>query len=124
MVGYLTKYFKTVTSFYFIVPLVLYLSNQVMIYYGVAIAFQRNYLDDLLMMPITLSITLVGLRMIFQDINIKLDYFMVVGMIVLTSFVFEYWLPQQSPKYTADVLDIVCYIIGAIYFLKLLNKPG
>lgn len=95
-----------------------------MIYYGVAIAFQRNYLDDLLMMPITLSITLVGLRMIFQDINIKLDYFMVVGMIVLTSFVFEYWLPQQSPKYTADVLDIVCYIIGAIYFLKLLNKPG
>lgn len=78
----------------------------------------RSYLDDLLLAPLVLPVVLVLMRLIFQNKNLKIDTIMLVGFVVLFSITFELMLPQYSEKYTSDPIDIICYIVGTVFFAK------
>ncbi len=86
------------------------------------IPYVHAYLDDLLAMPVILGITL----QVFKWIHPLKDDFVfsktqvLVGWAYL-SFLFEFLLPKWSSTYTGDILDIVCYGLGAVAFYKLIN---
>ena len=86
------------------------------------IPYVHAYLDDLMAIPVVLGITLQIYRWIHPlkegFIFSKTQVF--VGWLYF-SFLFEFLLPRWSSTYTADVLDVFCYGIGAIAFYKLIN---
>jgi radical SAM superfamily enzyme YgiQ (UPF0313 family) len=90
---------------------------------NIFIPYVHAYLDDLLAMPVILGITL----QVYRWIHPLKDGFtfsktqVFVGWLYF-SFLFEFLLPRWSSTYTADLLDVVCYGIGAIAFYKLINK--
>lgn len=90
---------------------------------GFYILFAHAYLDDLLAMPVVLGITLQVYRWIHPlKENFTFSKAQVVVGWVYFSFLFEFLLPRWSSTYTADILDVLCYGIGAIIFHKLINK--
>ncbi|MCH6233904.1 magnesium citrate secondary transporter [Cognataquiflexum rubidum] len=80
------------------------------------------YLDDLLAMPVVLGITLQVFRWIHPLKNtLVFTKFQVALGWVYFSFLFEYALPKWSHAYMADILDVVCYGIGALIFYNFIN---
>lgn len=73
-------------------------------------------------MPILLSLTLLVIRFIKNNRQILLDKYKILFAVVYVSFVFEYWLPTKSAIYTADVLDVFCYGIGALIFYSIQDR--
>lgn len=108
---------------YFLIACVLFWANQFLEkVMKVFIPYVHAYLDDLLAMPVILGITL----QVFKWIHPLREDFVfnktqvVVGWLYF-SFLFEFLLPRWSSIYTADILDILCYGLGAITFYKLIN---
>ncbi|KOY50838.1 hypothetical protein I602_398 [Polaribacter dokdonensis DSW-5] len=42
----------------------------------------------------------------------------------LYSLIFEFILPQQLTRYTADPIDVILYFLGGFTFYLLQNKPS
>lgn len=92
---------------------------------GVFVPIYHSYGDDLMAMPVVFGICLQamrwwhpsgeGLTFTRKQVLIGLVYF---------SVVFEVFLPLISSNYTADPLDVLCYAIGSLVFLKFMNKPA
>jgi hypothetical protein len=83
----------------------------------------HSYLDDLLAIPVILGITL----QIYQKIHPQRQAFsftptQILVAVLYVSVVFEWVLPQYSTTYTADLLDVVCYLLGAGYFYFFINR--
>ncbi|WP_373522332.1 magnesium citrate secondary transporter [Aquiflexum sp.] len=86
------------------------------------INYVHAYLDDLLAMPVILGITL----QVYRWIHPLKEKFVFSKIQVLVgwayfSFLFEFFLPRWSSTYTADIIDVLCYGLGAIAFYKLIN---
>lgn len=79
-----------------------------------------HHLNDFLAIPIVAILCLHGVWFIKKDNNIRLNIFTILSLVALFSFIFEYYLPQQSYRYTGDVWDVVCYFLGGavFYFLQ------
>lgn len=79
-----------------------------------------HYLNDFLVIPMVAIASLHGVWAIKKDNTIRLKRFTILSLVVLFSFVFEYYLPRQSYRYTADAWDVVCYFMGGLvfYFLQ------
>ena len=75
-----------------------------------------NHLNDFLLIPMVATISLHGVWMIKKDNSIRLNTFTIFSLVVLFSFVFEYYLPRQSDRYTGDIWDVVCYVMGGMVF--------
>lgn len=75
----------------------------------------NNYLNDILSIPLTLFIILVVVRT-WRGKAYQLSIPMIVGVVVYYSIYFEYYLPLHNSRYTADLLDVICYCIGGILF--------
>lgn len=84
--------------------------------------FVNNYVTDLICMPVILSMCLVGVRIIKKRPSYKLNFIMIYGMTSFYAFYFEYYLPKNSLKYTADIWDVVMYFSGATFFLLTYQK--
>lgn len=103
------------------------LAAAIVIYLGVQIARRmdlpipellNSYLTDLLCIPILLGlsrIVLISLRGTRQSF---LDKYKIGFAFVYVCIVFEFWLPSHNAIYTSDIIDILCYGIGAIVFYK------
>lgn len=76
----------------------------------------RFYVNDLLCMPVVLSICLKMVHFIKQDNSIRLPLLLILLLTSLYSVYFEYYLPLVEPRYTADWLDVVMYFSGALLF--------
>jgi hypothetical protein len=76
----------------------------------------NSYATDLLCMPIVLSVSLYLVRKIKRDNKIVLTLPMILFMVGLWGFYFEWFLPSRSPLYTSDPVDIVMYLVGGISF--------
>ena len=92
-----------------------------------------SYLDDILCIPIVMSITLVIFRLVIvQDNSFIFPMSYIIIAVIFFSVLFELILPTISIKYTRDVFDIVAYSIGGIVFhyfiiystIKQLQKKG
>ncbi len=108
----------------FIISCVLFWVNQLLEkIFNIFIPFAHAYLDDLLSIPVILGITL----QIFRWIHSQKEHFefsktqLIVGVAYIT-FLFEILLPMWSPVYTADIWDVLCYMIGAVIFYKYINS--
>ncbi|MGL4582152.1 MAG: hypothetical protein ACRCVU_04115 [Flavobacterium sp.] len=77
--------------------------------------FLNNYLNDILSIPITLFIILAVVQL-FKGKVYKLSIWMIMFIVAYFAIYFEYYLPQFHPRYTSDIIDIGCYMIGGIIF--------
>lgn len=79
-----------------------------------------HHLNDFLAIPIVTTICLHGVWLIRKDNTIRLNIFTILSLVALFSVVFEYYLPQQSYRYTGDIWDVISYLLGGavFYFLQ------
>lgn len=83
----------------------------------------NNYLNDLLCLPIVLTICLVIARIIKQEKSLTLSNFEIFSLFMLYSILFEIIFPRYYPRYTADFWDVILYGFGVICFRIFWNKP-
>lgn len=92
---------------------------------GIFIPFYHAYGDDLMAMPVVFCICLQVMRW-FHPEGSQLTFSkkqVIIGLAYF-SVVFEIILPLISQTYTADPLDVICYGLGTLVFLKFMNKPA
>ncbi|SDL36189.1 hypothetical protein SAMN05421823_105298 [Catalinimonas alkaloidigena] len=90
-----------------------------------AIPLLDNYLDDLLCLPVVLSLALVALREgVVRQPTYTLSTRQVVFATAYFALAFEVVIPHFHAGYTADLLDVVMYALGAWGFLRWLNRPA
>ncbi|MEG9328079.1 hypothetical protein V6B16_09045 [Salinimicrobium catena] len=83
----------------------------------------RNYLNDLLCMPVVLGICLHLVRFMKNDRTIRISLFTTISLAVFYSLYFEIILPPITERYTADVFDVLLYFTGALLFY-FMQKPA
>ncbi|MFD2999819.1 magnesium citrate secondary transporter [Pontibacter toksunensis] len=81
------------------------------------------YLDDLLCLPLTLSLILAVQRAYFRNQSIAIPVKHIFFAVAAYAVCFELLLPLYKPLYTADVLDVLAYALGAVAFHLFMNKP-
>ncbi|HLU90748.1 MAG TPA: hypothetical protein VKZ51_13000 [Cyclobacteriaceae bacterium] len=87
------------------------------------IPFVHSYLDDLLLMPVALGITLQIYRWIHPaKEKFAFTKVQIAVAVIYFSILFEGLLPLWSDLYTRDLLDVVFYSIGAVLFYFLINN--
>ena len=92
---------------------------------NIFIPYIHSYLDDLLAMPVILGISLQLFRWLYRSqASFVFTTFQIFVGTAYTSFIFEVLLPRWSDRYTADLWDVICYGIGAVYFYFFINRPG
>lgn len=76
----------------------------------------NNYYNDLIALPLVLSIALWAARKIKTDPTLQLSFFQCIAVALLYGWLFEIYLPERNPRYTADVIDGILYVVGAVLF--------
>lgn len=107
----------------FIICCLLFLAHQIIQKgFDVHIPFIHSYLDDLLVMPIVLTLILVERRKIHgwgPDFVFSLP--LTISLVLVLSIIFEWIFPVFSQKFTFDWWDFVAYGLGGVVFYKYLN---
>ncbi len=111
---------KTLLNPLFIIAVVLAGANQLAERLGIHIPVIHSYLDDILCLPIVLTVGLAAYRIIIP--NYTLSRWHIWSLVVMLTVIFEVYLPTTSNLYTADFLDPVAYSIGALLFSRFINK--
>jgi hypothetical protein len=78
--------------------------------------FFRNYLNDLLCIPIVLYLTTWLLRIIYRNVLIQLDTAKIVVAVITFSICFEWIAPNYHTVHTGDWIDVLCYSFGGVVF--------
>ena len=78
--------------------------------------FFSSYLNDLLCLPIILSICLFTIRFFSKNKQVKISLFTAFSLAGLYSIYFEIYLPEVTSRYTADPVDALLYFTGAFIF--------
>lgn len=78
----------------------------------------RHYLNDLLCMPLVLSLSLAVIRILKKNNQLYVPFITVALVTLYYSLHFEWLLPKFNPRYTADAMDVVLYGFGAMLFYK------
>jgi hypothetical protein len=107
----------------FILSCVLFLSHQLIQKgFDVHIPFVHSYLDDLLVMPVILTLILVERRKFYgwgEDFIFSAP--VTASLVLVFSLIFELIFPYFSAKFTFDWWDFVVYAIGGFIFYRYLN---
>jgi hypothetical protein len=91
---------------------------------GHAVPVINGYIDDMAAIPV-----MANLALWFQRVFIiKNDYYVlapwhVIFITAYVALVFEGLLPVLSKIYTADWIDVVLYVLGGLFFYRIMNKP-
>jgi hypothetical protein len=94
-----------------------FLLNMVLIKLAVDLPeFFTSHLNDILCMPIVLSICLFIIRSFSKNKGIKISLFSACSLAALYSVYFELYLPGTTTRYTSDVIDVILYFSGAFAF--------
>ena len=90
---------------------------------GVYLGPVSDYGADLLALPVVLSIALWAIRISRPERrSYRLPIWMVVFTVALYGFLFEWWFPQVTDRFTGDWLDVVAYAIGGAFFAWKMNE--
>lgn len=111
-------------SVFFFFAVLIFLGNLSMLHFEVNLpVWVTSYLNDLLCMPIVLWICLKAVHIIKRDNRIHLDLFTIFSITIFYAVYFEWYLPRVEPRYTADWMDIIMYLSGALifYFMQFRN---
>jgi len=110
---------KTLLHPVFLTAVLLATVNQLLERNGVFIPFVHSYLDDFLVFPIVLTVGLSFYRIIWK--NYTLTPWHIWPLLAVYVFVFEIWMPTTSSLYTADIFDVVAYVLGIFVFQRFIN---
>lgn len=97
----------------------IFVANYILQYFEISSNFSRNYLDDLLAMPIILYMAQVLMCLIYRRPKFILDELMLLYGFLIVSLSFEWILPKYFPNLTADFWDVICYAVGTLVFFML-----
>lgn len=78
--------------------------------------FFAHYFTDLLCMPIVFGLSSEVLRWIGGELYAWLSPAKLIAGLIYFSIFFEFVLPKWNTGATGDPLDILCYLIGTIFF--------
>jgi hypothetical protein len=106
----------------FIISVLLFLLNQILERAGVFLPYIHSYLDDLLCMPVTLTIALFLQQKFTRSPAYIFSKNHVVVVVIFYAIFFEVWLPKQSAHYTSDPLDAIAYAAGGLVFYFFINN--
>lgn len=82
--------------------------------------FLNHYLNDLVALPILLYLGMKLRNILIQNPK-PLNSANIIFTFAIVSLYFEFYLPQKSSAYTADVWDIAMYGFGMFYFSLFMN---
>ena len=94
----------------------IFVTNYILQHFEISSNFSRNYLDDLLALPIILYMAQVLMRWIYRRPQLNLDNLMLLYGFLMVSMAFEWLLPKYFNHLTADYWDILCYAFGTLMF--------
>ena len=80
------------------------------------------YVNDFLCMPIVLSLCLAAVRLIIRNENRFVPLPIVLALTTYFALFFEWFMPQINERYSADVIDVILYFLGAILFFIFQKK--
>jgi hypothetical protein len=108
----------------FVVASFIFILHQVIQKIGnIHIPLLHAYLDDLLCMPVILSLTLYIFRkFVLNNPSFRFSGQQVIWAVIYFSMMFEIFLPQYSDEYVADSFDVIAYAIGALIFHYTINS--
>jgi hypothetical protein len=90
---------------------------------GIFIPFVHAYMDDLICLPIVLSLVLyIFRRLIYKNISYCFPLFFILTAIIMFSLAFEVILPGKSAGYISDPFDVLAYIAGGVFFHWRFNR--
>jgi hypothetical protein len=101
-----------------IIWLIVFIATKNQIYFYWPIQF---YLIDLIAVPIISQLCLWWMRLIHSS-TYKLGIWQVIFIVANLSVVFEGVLPNYNTRYIADVLDVLAYGLGGIFYYQIMNK--
>lgn len=116
---------KSLSNYWFISFCLLWLAVFVGRKLGLTIPYFNDYLTDLLAVPVIASLGLAFQREFVERSNawcFKPGH--LVFIVAYTSLLFELFLPNYSDAFTADLMDVVMYITGGLFFWGIMNRPG
>lgn len=82
----------------------------------------NNYLNDLLCMPLLIGALTFIIRRLKKDTTFTFPISFVLFIAAYYSVYFEYYLPKNNPRYTADWIDVILYFSGGISYFLLEDK--
>ena len=113
---------KTLLNKWFIIFaftwLILFIATKNHIYFWWPIQF---YWIDLIAVPVIAQLCLWYMRL-FNNQTYTLNRYQIILIVSSLSILFEGILPFYNSRYSADILDIMMYAIGAVFFSKMMNK--
>ena len=87
------------------------------------LSMQRALVKRLILFVPTMCLfALILIRRLKNDASIQIPIISVVIQVIAVSVYFEWYLPSQNSQYTGDLLDVVMYVIGGMFFLFLQRK--
>lgn len=114
---------RTLSNPMFLISVVLATTNQILEKgFGIFLPVIHSYLDDLLCFPIVLTLGLAMYR--YFKPNYQLSAWHIWPTVIVYSVYFEWYLPHTSTVYTADVLDVLMYVLGALIFQRFINRSS
>ena len=119
-----TSYHQILTHWLFVLASSLFLLNQIAEKcFQIFVPFWHAYGDDLLCMPVVLTIALyLQRRFTFRNPNYIFSKTQIIVAVAYYAFVFEYVLPKYHAAYTADKFDVIAYSLGAWLFYGYINR--
>jgi hypothetical protein len=112
----LLRYLNPLGSWLFIVSALLFSASQMLQFFDVAPQFVSSYVDDLVVMPIILTLALILLRIASKEMEFELPLTYLLAAFILFAVAFEWWIPPRNPHFTSDWLDVVCYAFGTLAY--------
>ena len=116
-----------VLHFYSLLSIALALIVQSMHFFSIPMPdWVSSYVKDVLVLPIVATICLHGVWILKKDKSIRLNIFTIFTLVVMYSFLFEYYFPKRIDFYVSDPWDVVCYAMGGIifYFLQKIENDS
>lgn len=90
--------------------------------WGITLPFADSYLDNLLCLPLLLSMLLAERRWWWRQSGYSIPFVEVAIITLILSLLFELAFPHWSPHFTADYWDVAAYATGAGLFSITVNK--
>ncbi|SDR75455.1 hypothetical protein SAMN05216503_0759 [Polaribacter sp. KT25b] len=81
--------------------------------------FVRHYVNDFLIIPIILFISLQVLKWSKNDTNYTLSIWVILYLCLMYSVLFEFIFPEYLARYTKDFIDIILYFASGLIFYYL-----
>ncbi len=111
---------KKTLTYYVVVSVVLGFGIYICEVFGILLPkIIRFYVNDFLIIPIVLYLSLFVIQKLKRDSNIQLSLLNILYICLMYSVIFEYWLPKFHLRYTSDLVDVGLYFLSGFVFYYL-----